>query len=461
MTRDAIPTFYAQPQVRRRVAEYLGAESKHPATCLYLAHPDSGWPRMQNIFRPDDVSRLLESERDLSRSLWDRESLIADLDIEYVNFDYPGESYLHPERSFRVQDPVRLAVENILSGYGIDALHQITGRGHHYVWRIPSQSGAFRQLRHLGRCNDTLINRYRWPDLPIAASVPPDHSLAFAGLGMVMEYVGLRIRTEAAKTSTLPVHLTDVTVGPGKRGREMVSIDISEYGDPLHLRVIRIPFTAYLKPAMEEAFQAEAGREALLSVAVPKDASPASVLAAMRDPEAASRLAEETTTRIPDSAPGTKRLVSDYRQSGLRAFHDAFFSQSQHPPERWGATYDMLNMHELPPCAAHILSFPNDLLMRPAAIELVVHVLLALGWHPRHIAGLIRSKYERDHAWGDQWLVHDAATRADFYTRIFASALAVGGDDLVDFNCTSVRKKGLCPEPRNGCGLVAMRTSLR
>jgi hypothetical protein len=30
--------------------------------------------------------------------------------------------------------------------------------------------------------------------------------------------------------------------------REMLSIDLSEYGDPLHSRMIRIPYTVYRKP---------------------------------------------------------------------------------------------------------------------------------------------------------------------------------------------------------------------
>jgi hypothetical protein len=46
------------------------------------------------------------------------------------------------------------------------------------------------------------------------------------------------------------------------------------------------------------------------------------------------------------------------------------------------------------------------------------------GWHPRHVAGLIRSKFERDYGWGDHWLDYSPAMRADFYVRIFASTAA-------------------------------------
>ena len=50
----------------------------------------------------------------------------------------------------------------------------------------------------------------------------------------------------------------------------------------------------------------------------------------------------------------------------------------------------------------------------------MTEALLAKGWHPRHIAGLIRSKFERDYGWGERWVDYSPAMRADFYVRIFA-----------------------------------------
>ena len=64
---------------------------------------------------------------------------------------------------------------------------------------------------------------------------------------------------------------------------------------------------------------------------------------------------------------------------------------------------------------------------------------------PRHIAGLIRSKYERNYGWGNHWYLYDAATRADFYARLFSGLLAAGRDGLIDFNCRSTQEKGYCP----------------
>jgi hypothetical protein len=91
-----------------------------------------------------------------------------------------------------------------------------------------------------------------------------------------------------------------------------------------------------------------------------------------------------------------------------------------------------------------MLAIPNDVLLHPSSMRLVTRVLLALGWHPRHIAGLICSRFSRDFDWRDQWSECDPATRADFYTRVFAGLFATGNDDLIDLNCQSSKEQRIC-----------------
>lgn len=73
-----------------------------------------------------------------------------------------------------------------------------------------------------------------------------------------------------------------------------------------------------------------------------------------------------------------------------------------------------------------------------------MRILLALGWHPRHIAGLIRSKYERDYGWGERWSHDEVSSRADFYTRVFAGLVLVGQDELQEADDDGCR---LCRVP--------------
>lgn len=463
MTRDDVRAFYADPRVRARIEEYMGAGAGQTGGCVYLAQPDHhGWPRLDCARRPEELDTLLDCGADLSRSLWDRGTLIAHLDIEYVNFDFPREAYHDPVRSFRVQRPVCEALERILHRYGIQPLHMISGRGHHYVWCLDTERAAFHELARLGRCHETLSGRYRHTGIPFAASVPEPLGKAFAGLGLLMEYLAGEVKRKAALATELPVELTDVTVGPVERGREMISLDISEYGDPLYLRVARVPFTAYLKPGADTIPQTLHGAGGLLTTLAPPDVALEEAIGGMRNLKAAATLAAHTSATIPDATDGTARLLAAYRSSALCAFHDAFHAGIQHPPDRWQPTYDQFSLESLPPCAAHALAEPNDLLLTPAALQLVVRVLLAKGWQTRHIAGLIRSRYERDYGWCSQWLIHDAATRSDFYTRLFAGLFFSGVDDLVDFNCRSIQEKGLCRHPGGGeCDILELRATLQ
>jgi hypothetical protein len=114
-------------------------------------------------------------------------------------------------------------------------------------------------------------------------------------------------------------------------------------------------------------------------------------------------------------------------------------------PESWSETYDRLDLKTLAPCVTWPLEHPNDFLLQPARIQHLVRGLMADGWQPRHVAGLIHSRYARDHGWGTRWSRLDARTRAEFDVRVFAGLIATGLDEGIDFNCVSAQEKGLCP----------------
>jgi hypothetical protein len=97
----------------------------------------------------------------------------------------------------------------------------------------------------------------------------------------------------------------------------------------------------------------------------------------------------------------------------------------------------------------NVLQNPNDLLLKPAAVQHLVRVFMALGWPPRQVAELIWTVFEQDHNWGSIWNQSNACWRADFHTRVFAGLIFTGADSLVDFNCVSHQEKGYCPS--SGC----------
>ncbi len=455
--RDAIIAYYRDPNVRARMWEFITNPAGTHFGCMFISSCDDGVSGAPVPRAPECLNAYWSEGREVARSLWDRDAVVAHIDMEYVNADFPAEAYLHAQRAFEVQAPMLQAVQSLLAQYGIPAVHLLSGRGHHLTWKIEMGTPAYEALEELGRPAPHLIRFYRHHAAPGGEIVSESMARAFSGLGLLMEFFGHRVLDLCVANSTVPPQLTAVKVGTGARGRESVSLDLSEYGDPLSTRMIRVPFGIYLKPWKRPGiFHPGAADDLLPFFLIPASdhtLSEGDGLMTMRDPDACKLLAVGSTTTVPGGAEATMRMVNDYRRSDVAAFHEYFYSREHETPENWPRTYDRLEVGTLPPCVANVLEHPNDLLLKPAGIQMVVRSLLALNWHPRHIAGMIRSRYEHDFGWGVLWFIYDAATRADFYTRLFSGLALTGRDRLIDFNCTSTGEKDFCVSPAIPCDL--------
>jgi len=459
-----IHEYYKDKHVRARLYEFLGGNSLDSATSMFISECDPPSIRLgANLRLPSELDYFLDNGLDLSRSLWDKNSLIAHLDIEYVNFDYLAEPYLDPIRAFTIQKSSEWAIERLLLNNEIAPLHLLSGRGHHFAWRINRGSAAFGKLSQIGRLPRHLEMKYAVAHEPVNKPVDRDLGSAFAGLGLVMEYVAMKVREDAQEECPIPIELSAVEIPPQERGREMVSLDITEYGDLLNTRVIRIPFTIYLKPWRCDGILHDAirGKVPPMIVIPLHELDVQEGLEVMRDFNAAADLATRASVQIPDQSKQMLDLIDVYKASDVAAFHDWFYSVEHELPELWNRTYDITPLDSIPPCTRYVLENPNDLLLKPAGIRQIVRIFLALGWHPRHIAGLIRSKFERDFGWGGEWYFYDAATRADFYTRIFSGMIVTRRDTLWDFDCEHTKKSGYCFNQQQLCRMSGFRHSLQ
>ncbi|MEY5012917.1 MAG: hypothetical protein RLY69_632 [Verrucomicrobiota bacterium] len=441
---------WRDPIVHKRIVEYLGGDCLDDATCLFLGRLDSENPSIFDRHPPADLDKLLDGGCEIARSLEDRESMLVHLDIEYVNFDDPVAAYTDAKGAFLMQQPLVEAIETCLLNYGIRYLHLITGQGHHFVWKFSKHSAVAKRIAGLG---------IHTPSDGTARATDP----LFAHISLLMEYFAHRVKREASGRCELPVEITAQHVGPGNSGmREMLSIDISEYGDPLHSRMIRMPYTVYRKPWISGLF-GRLGIEDRISefFTLPLHEMDLTRLLELRHhPEEIIKLARYAGVGIPCEERGTARLLDDYLGSSLASFHRQFYAVRQDSPSLWPSGYDRTPLEKFPPCVAHVLRFPNDLLLKPSGIQLVVRSLLASGWHPRHIAGLIRSKFENPlFGWQNKWIEYDPSQRAEFYVRLFAGELSEGLDTAVDFNCVSQQEKEFCWHPR-GCSLEPLREGL-
>jgi hypothetical protein len=233
-------------------------------------------------------------------------------------------------------------------------------------------------------------------------------------------------------------------------GRECASVDLSFAGDPLDIRQVRTAFSAYQFHRIRADIVGERiAAEVPPLVAVPRGNTPVcDMLQAGRTTDRAAEMAASQSAEIPVVTAGLERLVDDYASSPLAAFHREFYATRAHSPAEWPTTYDRLDRGSLLPCVAAPLALPNDLLLQPAYVQHVTRALMSQGWAPRHIAGLVHSRYARDYHWGARWARMDPQTRAEFDVRVFAGMLVAGLDEGVDFNCTSTQEKGLCPAAR-------------
>ena len=240
------------------MAEFLGGADPRTVTAVYIV----GNEGFSDVCQPVSVSRsqeFLRAGMEVERSFWDYSSLIVDIDLEYDNFDLPATAWLNPEKAFTLQQPVLDATLNILGHSGLAPLILVSGRGYHLVWAVSRNSRAFRRLADLGQVAPSLEARYAQPCSPTGERVDHDLVRVFAGLGLILEFVGQSVLAASALECPVPVQLTSIEVGRGTQGREIISFDLSEYGDPLHRRHIRLPFSAYLKPRRLEWALGEAG----------------------------------------------------------------------------------------------------------------------------------------------------------------------------------------------------------
>ena len=412
--------------------------------------PPAGWSLHRQL-PPEDLDDLLDRGADVFRSVLDLASLPFYVDVDYLNARLPGHAYERPGDVFAKLEPTYQAVVELLAEYGIETVPLMTGRGYQFTGRIPFDSPVFGRIAALAPETPDWYDTY-------AARLPPwlllrittRYARAYLAMGQLLEYFAHRVIRRAASRSRLPLVLNGTNVGDGAEGREAVSLDLSFAGDPADVRHMRVAFGAYQAHRFRPDIYGPEVSALDPIVVVPRgERTLVEMLEVCRRPAGAPVLAESSSARIPVAARGLELLASDYTRSPLAAFHRQFFSAPLHDPSSWPETSDRFELAQVPPCVAAPLAMPNDGLLKPEHLQHVTRFLMSQGWAPRHIAGLVWSKYAQDCNWGARWRYLSARSRAEFDVRVFAGMLVAGLDRCVDFNCQSTQEKTMCPG--SGC----------
>lgn len=455
--------YYQSADVRERIAEYCGGSASDPSqfTAQYLVGYGEAlqWDGLEDPFlsvEREDFHKILDRGLDIFRSNWDRSSTLGIMDIEYFNTDYPGDIYLNPGRCFEAIEPFRQAMKRTLARYEIPHLEAMTGQGYHFTTRVVRNSSADAELIQLGKVNDSTAGKYAALSGRKKRTLARSHGQSFDGMGRLMEYIAQQAIRDARGSHGIPIVTTDVAVGRGRRGREAISVDLSMYGDPLHMRDIRTPFSTHQKhKVMRYKVGDEISRRIPVQTCFPTGDFPLKDRLKMRRHfrMTADWAKSCGPMKIPSANAGFLTLIDEYKRSKLYEFHRHFDSEEHDPWTSWSKTYDRFNLKSIPPCVAYCLQVPNPHLLKPTNLQALTRTLMSEGWHPKHIAGLVRSKFERNHGWEGGWQKYDAAMRADFYVRLFAGQIWTGLDQFVDHNCVSHQQKGFCLRPFCGYSL--------
>jgi hypothetical protein len=381
------------------------------------------------------VEHALRTGADVCRSMADRRGVLLHLDIDYVDPLEPAAPYRRSAEVFRRLQPAYRAAVAAFGARGLTPLALMTGRGYHLVVRVASGTPFHDRLGEIGRVDPPLLGKYQRLEVEIEGAVAMGR--AHAGAGRLLEHLAHEIARRARGDSTLPVHVVDI---PPPGCGPFVCLDLSAYADPLFERHLRAAFSLNQK-ALREGM-AEDG----VVVVLPCDAlSLGEALALRENLGAAAGLARGMTAEIPDAPPRDGGWIDDYLSGPLGRFHREFDAGQQMAWRDWPVTYDALDLQVFPACVRTPLLAPNPLLLQPLHLRTVALVLWELGFPPRWVAGLIRSKYERHFGWGERWYRYDAAAHADFYVRVLCGARALGLDSPDPLDCSRLAASGGCP----------------
>ncbi|MEW6326159.1 MAG: hypothetical protein AB1487_00960 [Thermodesulfobacteriota bacterium] len=422
--------------------------------------------------KPFRLGWTLDNGLDIHRSIWDQENALGVLDVEYFSKSFPGEPYLAPERTFGLMEPVYQGILDVFKSYGLAPLVITTGQGYNFDVLVSKNNPVFGSLASLGHVEETLKYDYSHPSPKRGRAVPEEDAKAFDAMGKLFEFLCHRILAEVSVcTPPIPIVVGDVVCGNEKR--EAISLDLSLYTNPLHTRSIRCPFSAYSKHMLRGDVLGDiVARHVGYLFSVPRQLRDAElpltkILDMRTNAEETVHWAESVTAYLPDQPRGMARLINGYKKSRLYAFHLEYDAARQDNASGWPRGYDRLDLSSIPPCVGQSLRCPNPLLLQPTNLRTIVRVLMAIGWHPKHIAGLAYSKYARDFGWDVNFRRYDANRWANVWVRIYAGMIITGVDGLLDLNCISQQEKGeawmgmrYCPAPNCGCNLADYRAML-
>ncbi len=432
-----IQEYYAHPETRERLKNFFeGCSWFLVAGSHYARDPNWGKAPAVRVFKIDELQSRLGQGPDIFSPLTSRNGVLGVLDIEYYNWDKKVLFLDSTDgRRFGVHDDIfkselEQVYKSISDMLGEDIISDTTWSGYHFITNVDRGSPVYDRLLELGmrnkkdempRClEDTLIRAYLSTDSSDPkreSAIGIDDGVVYNQYGRIMEFLCHKVMKECEGRVHLPITMCDTN-------EECLSLDISQYADPVFMRIIRTPFSSWDKHNIIPSLSGIVNEPPFLDVVRKycqfENDDLDQVFRMAHDYESAIEYNKMFSGFVPRAGEKVMELIDEYEKSELFSFHQDFDSvDHDRDDENYKKAKFDKNLHI---SIREMMERPNPSLLQPRNIKWVTEQLIENGWHPKHIGGMLHGRYNAsDKGWSENaWAKYDSKTRANFWARIYA-----------------------------------------
>jgi len=429
--------YYQHPVIKNNLLNFFsGCNWFLTGGSHYSRDPKWGKDPAVRVFPITELEVRLGQGPDIFRPLVDRHGVLGVFDIEYYNWDKKTLFLPDKEQEFGVRDKIfRRQLEPIYQiisqTFGEECIIDTTWSGYHLLTNIWKKSSVYELLFELGkswrddgtpRCLEkslvTAYNEKIYDDLKRNSGTDLKDGVVYQQFGRVLEFLSHQIIQQAQEKVSLPVTICDST-------EECLSLDLSQYADPVYMRIIRSVFSSWDKHNQIESLSQIVGKPPFLDI-VRKYGSYENqdikqVLHLAQDYERAVEYNQQFSNCIPLAGKKTLALIEQYAQSKLYSFHQEF-DKTEH--DATDENYKLAKFdHNLSWDTREMMEYPNPTLLQPRNLKRLTEELMSKGWHPKHIGGMLAGRYEAEGKGWDKryWSKYKPRTRANFWARTYAA----------------------------------------
>ncbi len=419
--------YYKQTPILKRILEYID-------NSVYIKGLN---PKIENASarRYSDIMHAVTEGSDIYRSLIDLSNINLYIDIEYGNKNYPGEIFHNPKQTFEKLEPLRLKVKEFLDKNGLNYVELMTGQGYNFITGIKRDSPSYKALVKIGKdlkvlpwsaAERLIVKERKYGNIPLLKD-----GFAFGALGKISDHIYSELKN---KDIGLKLKTTDLF-----DDNEIAIFDTSQYGYLLYRRYHRVAFSLHQKSKMKPELKYFGPAIATIPT---KGLSLNNRLDIRSDDSnnyaKVVELAKESNAHIPKT--DVSLLITNYlfsqsftkhknqaqqfdqinlNDQQIKLLQDAYYGEDYNNifwtlPKY--PDWNKINKSIKSSVFRKIIDYPNDLMLNPNNLNIIINELQNIGLPETQMISLIAQKYsETQHNWNTDLTKNDPLLRAEYW----------------------------------------------